>query len=1021
MKTKLHYVFSITMLLFAFSAVSQNSSWKKVEHFENSEKLSKFHLNKNEVHFFELDMSSFKKSTASTTLRSSKNKKETTTIVLPGINGKMQSFKIYEAPVFSPQLASKYPNIKSYVGVSTNNSQSRLRMSVSPQGIHTMISSTDKPTVFMQPLTKGSNKYVLYDKYGKDASINRLACKTLDEVNKSLNSKTEKTAKVNEGGANDQTLKKFRIAISTTSEYTAYHDDGNAGNGDAVADALAAINNTLSRVNEIFETDMAVTFELIDATQLIYTNATTDPYSDAGVGADVDNFNSPNGWSLQVQNTLTNVIGSAAYDIGHLFGATGGGGNAGCIGCVCQNPVNSSSHAKGSAYTSPSDAVPEGDSFDIDFVAHEIGHQMGANHTWAFDNSESGTGVNSEPGSGTTVMGYAGIEGANNVELSGDDYFHYHSIKQILDNLNSKSCQATEVISNNPPSANAGSNYNIPKGTAYVLRGTATDLDGGDNLTYCWEQIDSGVTNYQNFGPELTSGSTNRSLPPSSSPDRYIPKFSSVIAGNVTQTNPTLGSDWETVSTVARTLNWALTVRDRSPADATGGQTSYDTMQITVEDVTPFTVTNPISWVQGSTQTIQWEVGQTTNGTINCQNVNISLSTDSGLTFPISIASNTPNDGSFTYTVPSIPDTSSARLLIEAADNIFYDVSNFDFSISPNPEFFMVEETMEPLVCGETTAVFHFDYVQVNGFSENTTFSINGNPPGSSVVFSPANLSASGSVTMTISDLDGVLEANYPLVITGASTSVTKNKNITFPFFNGICSSAGNTQYNTSITQVQFNTFDNTSAKPSGYSNYKSISTDLNRDSSYDLTVNVNTDGSFTTATMAWIDWNQNCSFNDPGETYNLGNANNVTNGPTSASPFSITVPIDAVLGNTIMRISTKFDQSPSFCENGFDGEVEDYTLNVIATLDIENFGFENFVVYPNPNYGEFSIRLNSSTFREINVQVFDARGRYFYDKKFNHAGDFNEKISLPKAQAGMYFLNVSDGVRKSLKKIIIK
>lgn len=1168
MRTKLHYVFSITMLLFVFSGIAQNSSWKKVESLKNSEKLSKFHLKKNQVHLFELDMSSFKKNTASTTLRGSKNKKEHT-ITVPGINGQMQSFKIYEAPIFTPELASRYPNIKSYVGVSADNSGTRLRMSVSPQGIQTMISYINKPTVFMQPLTKGSNKYVLYDKGSKNTFADKFECKTLDKLNKTFNNKTSKTAKVNEGGANNQTLQKFRIAISTTSEYTAYHDDGNAGNGDAVADALAAINTTLSRVNEIFETDMAVTFELVDATQLIYTNAATDPYSDANVGTDDDNFNNTDGWGLQLQNTLTNTIGNAAYDIGHLFGATGGGGNAGCIGCVCENPTGGSSHGKGSAYTSPSNAIPEGDSFDIDFVAHEIGHQMGANHTWAFDSE--GTNVNSEPGSGTTVMAYAGIEGANNVELSGDDYFHYHSIKQILDNLSTKSCQTTEVISNNSPSADAGNNYTIPKGTAYVLKGSATDLDGADNLSYCWEQIDSGITNYLNFGPTLVSGSTNRSLPPSDSPDRYIPKFNSVIAGNTIQSNPTLGSDWETVSTVARTLNWALTVRDRSPVSSTGGQSSYDTMQITVEDVTPFTMTNPVSWAQGSIQTIEWEVGETTNGSINCQNVNIMLSTDGGLTFPTIIASNTTNDGSFTYTVPAISNTTTARLLIEAADNIFYDVSNFDFSISPTPDFFIVEETLDPLTCGESTATFHFDYVPANGFSENTVFSLSGNPAGSTVAFSPTNLNTSGSVTMTISNLDGASEANYPLIITGTSSSITKNKNVTFPFFNGLCSSVASTEYNTSTTLVQFNTINNSSAKPSGYSDYTSIVTSVNRDSSYDLTVNVNTDGDFTTATKVWIDWNQNCSFDDAGEEYNLGDATNVTNGVTTLSPLSITVPINAVPGNTTMRVSTKFkdDGLPTSCENGFDGEVEDYTLNISSTgleydasitlvqfntinqtsekpsdysdyssiitevnrdssydltvnvntegdfttatkvwIDwnqnsnfndpgevydlgnatnvsneatnnsplsisiptdgvlgntvmriatryignsggqepipsqngfdgevedytltilpteaIEESGFDNLIVYPNANNGKFNVKLNGSLSRDITIEVFDVRGQFIYENTLEGTGDFNESIDLNNVnvQSGMYILNVSDGVRKSAKKIIVK
>lgn len=1008
MKAKLHYVLSIAMFLSIFSIFAQNSSWKKIESIKDTKIVSKLNLDKAKVHVFELNRDLFKQSLSSVSLKSDKSSKHSTIISLPAENGKLESFRIYETSVFAPDLAAKFPDIKSYVGISSDNSGTKLRMSVSPQGVQTMISYLDKPSVFMQPVSKGSDNYILYSKKDKTKFADTFDCKTVDELNKTFN-KTSKTSKtlINEGGANNQTLQKFRIAISVTGEYTTYHDDGISGNGNAVADALAAINATLNRVNEIFETDMAITFQLVNAPQLIYTNASTDPYSPASTGAD-------GVWSTELQSTLTSVIGESAYDIGHLFGATGGGGSAGCIGCVCVNG------AKGSGFTSPSNGIPEGDTFDLDFVIHEIGHQMGANHTFAFDNE--GTGVNSEPGSGTTVMAYAGIEGANNVTLNSDPYFHYHSIKQILDNLVTKSCQTTQAITNSPPIANAGSDYTIPSGTAYVLKGSATDANSGDNLSYCWEQTDSGLVNYLNFGPDLTSGSMNRSLPPSGASNRYIPKFSSVLTGKTTQKNPTLGSDWETVSTVGRTLNWALTVRDRAPISSSGGQSSYDTMMITVENATPFTVSNPVSWAQGSNVPINWVVGQTNNGTINCQNVNIKLSTDGGLTFPTTIVANTPNDGNYTYTVPSIPNTSSARILIEAANNIFYDVSNFNFSISPNPDFFMVEEILDPIACGETTATFHFNYVVANGFSENTVFSATGNPSGSSVSFSPTSLSTSGNVTMTISNLAGVPLNDYPITITGTATTKTKNKIVNFPFYNGNCASIANTTYQTSTTSVQFNTINNISAKPSGYSNYTATTTNVNRNSAYNLTVKVNTDGNWTTTTRVWIDWNQNCSFNDPGEEYNLGDATNVSNGVTSNSPLSITVPLGANLGKTIMRVSTKYspDGIPTSCENGYDGEVEDYALNIIPTLAIEEFGFDNFIVFPNPNNGTFTIQLNDSLERFINVEIFDIRGRHIYKTTFPNAGDFRQELILKHVQSGIYLLNVSDGLKKSSRKIVI-
>lgn len=1146
MKAKLRYVFSIAMLLTAFSSLGQNSPWEKLTSVENSESLSKLEITKSKAHYFKIDRNTFEQKASKAILRTAKQQSNTI-ITIPGINGEQEHFELYETSVFSPELAAKYPNIKSYIGFSLDHHGARLRMSMSPDGIQTMISYLDQPNVFMQPVEKGSDTYVLYSKADRVGLANKFECKTADHLGHKIKNHSH-AHKINEGGANDQRLQKFRIAISVTGEYTSYH-------GGTTANALSAINATLTRVNEIFETDMAVTFELVaNNDDIIYTNAATDPYSNAGTGVD-------GAWSTELQSTLTSEIGESNYDIGHLFGATGGGGNAGCIGCVCID------NQKGRGFTSPLNGVPQGDLFDLDFVSHEIGHQMGANHTWAFESE--GTGVNAEPGSGTTIMAYAGITGANNVASNGSDYFHYYSIKQILENLDTKSCQTIEAITNNPPSANAGNNYNIPKSTPYVLRGSATDADGGDNLSYCWEQIDSGITNNLNFGPDLASGPMNRSLPPSSSPDRYIPRMSSVIAGNIEQTNPTLGSDWETVSNVGRTLNWALTVRDRSPSSASGGQSSYDTMSITVEDVTPFTVNNPVSWAQGSTQNIEWIVGETANATINCQNVNILLSTDGGASFSTTIATNTPNDGSFSYTVPAIADTNQARILIEAADNIFYDVSDFNFSISTDPDFFMVNETLTPIACGATQVTYTFDYVAANGFSETTTFSALGLPAGATASFSPENATTDTPVTLTIGNLGGIAQGDYTFTIRGTATSITKNNTIDFPFYNGICTSVANTTYNTSTTLVQLNTINNASGKPSGYSDFTSLSTNLNRNDSYNLIVNANTDGNWTTNTKVWIDWNQNCSFDDPGEEYNLGDATNTADGPTGSSPLSIIVPGDALLGSTVMRVTTKYkdDGLPTACEEGFDGEVEDYTvtileanttfeteinlvqfntinqisdktsnysdytfeitdvnrdstydltvnvsterdfttatkawidwnqngsftdpgeefdlgentnvsniattnsplsiqipldallgnttmrvatnyigntgnegpsptgnsvygetedytLNILPTAEIERSGFENVSIFPNPNNGEFTIKLNGSLSRGINVEVFDVLGANIYSKTFNGTGDFEETVRLYYPRSGMYFINISDGRKKTAHKIIAK
>lgn len=1016
MKTKLHFVLTITMFLFVFSAVAQERSFKKLIDLKPTKALNKLSLGKNNIHFFEFDLNVAKKHLARTRTRKA-DKTSNVQLTVPGFDGEMQTFTVYETAVFSKALADSYPNIRSYSGISTSHSGAKLRMSLSPQGIQTMITYPDKPTVFMQPIAKNTSQYVLYTRNKERQAASQFECKTAENLKGSLN-KTN-VLKTNEGGANNKTLQKFRIAISTTAEYTAYHNDGIAANGDAVADALAAINATLSRVNEVFETDMAITFELINAPELIYTDPENDPYSDSNSGANSLHSNSLEGWGLQLQNNLTHVIGNDAYDIGHLFGASGGGGNAGCIGCVCENDDadNPLDKNKGSAFTSPANGVPEGDIFDINFVIHEIGHQMGANHTWAFE--VEGANVNSEPGSGSTLMAYAGITDADDVQANSDDYFHYHSIRQILNNIALKSCQTTQAIVNEPPVANAGLDYHIPKGTAYVLKGTADDTNNGDVLTYCWEQIDSGLSNYLNFGPDLVTSPMNRSLPPSLSSIRYIPKFSSVVAGETTQSNPTLGSDWETASNVARDLNWALTVRDRVSSNAEGGQTSYDTMLITVEEVPPFTVNNPVFWSQGTTETITWEVGQTRNATINCQRVHIKLSTDGGLSFPITIASNTPNDGVFEYSVPNLPNTSQARFLVEAADNIFYDVTDTDFSISNEPNFFIQETSVSSVACGSNSITYSFDYMTSNGYSDPTEFSVIGLPAAVTAHFSSSRLSASGSFNVT---LQNVMTGDYTFTLV-ANSLISKSLSIDLTFNNGVCRSFGHTQFQTSTTLVSFNEINNISEKPSGYNNFTALKTSINRGETYDLSVHVNTDGDFTTNTKVWIDWNQNCSFEDVGEAYNLGDAYNSSNIATDNSSLGITIPDDALLGNTLMRVSTKYKNEglPLACETRFDGEVEDYALRVFPTKQIETFGFDNFKVFPNPNKGVFTVQLNSGLTRTIRILIYDFRGRVVYQKSFQDGGDFKEEITLDHVASGIYILNASDGLKTAIKKVVIK
>jgi subtilisin-like proprotein convertase family protein len=524
-----------------------------------------------------------------------------------------------------------------------------------------MVLRSDTTSEFIERFSDSQDIYELFDSNTRKKGDLPLSCSTADVLlNKQLVTKTVATT------ANNGVYKTLRLALACTGEYTTYFG--------GVTQALAAMNATLTRVNGIFNRDLALHLNLIaNNTVLLYTNAATDPYSPSSVGAN-------GAWNLELQNDLTAKIGNANYDIGHLFGASGGGGNAGCIGCVCQNPISSTDLAKGSGYTSPADGKPEGDTFDIDFVVHEMGHQLGANHT--FSHETEGTGVNVEPGGGSTIMAYAGVTDYN-VQSHSDDYFAYVSIAQIQNNLATKSCPITTVLSNKTPTSNAGADFVIPKGTAFVLKGSGSDPNG-DVLSYCWEENDSATSatgaNSITYSTK-TDGPLFRSLSPSISPIRYMPAQNKVLTNM-------LSSTWESVSDVARTLHFTLTIRDNA-ADGLA-QTNTDAMVVTVDATKgPFEVTSQntvnVSWKPLSLQTITWAVNNTSN-LPGSANINIKLSVDGGLTFSTMLKANTPNDGSELIIVPNGIKGKNCRILIEPTANIYYAINKEPFAIGYTTE-----------------------------------------------------------------------------------------------------------------------------------------------------------------------------------------------------------------------------------------------------------------------------------------------------------------------------------------------
>lgn len=646
----------LLFLMFIFGWINihaqTNVLWEKVNSVSAKKAES---LSSQDKLYYKLNESLLTQKIAASTTKSA-----TSEITIPNADGVLERFMVWESSNFDPELQAKYPEIRAYEGTGLDDKTAKIHFSVAPIGVQTMVLRTDKASEFIEQNPENKSEYVLFTSKYRDTSKSPLACMTKEEVNKDASAKTAKKI------SNTQSLKTLRLAISCTGEYAAFFGGTKAG-------ALAGMNATMTRVNGVFNRDLAVQLTLIaNNVDVIYTDAATDPYSDAATGIN-------NGvWNLEVQQTLTTVLGNSAYDIGHLFGRSGGGGDAGCIGCVCVDPASSTDkNAKGSAFTSPSDAIPQGDTFDIDFVAHEMGHQLGGTHTFSY--AVEGTGVNVEPGSGSTIMAYAGVTGDYDIQNNSDDYFAYASISQIQDNLATKTCPISTAIINNPPTINAGLDYTIPFNTPFILTGTGSDPEG-DSITYCWEQNDSATDATKGSNsiayPAKPDGPLFRSLPPTASSIRYMPSLSTVLQNRLTTT-------WESVSSVARDLHFSLTGRDN--AALVTPQTNTDNMIVTVSPtIGPFTVTSQntsdIGWQKGSFQNITWAVNNT-NTLSGSGSVNIKLSTDGGLTFPVVLASATPNDGSETITVPLDISATNCRILIEPTANIYYALNSNSFAV----------------------------------------------------------------------------------------------------------------------------------------------------------------------------------------------------------------------------------------------------------------------------------------------------------------------------------------------------
>ncbi len=698
---------------------------------------------------------------------------------LPMPDGTIKRFRVWESSIQEEALQAKFPDIRTYAGQGIDDPYSTIRFDYNPyDGFHAQILS---PTgrVYIDPYARNDmDHYISY--LHKDNFRNPFFHCEFVNNEESLRQELNGTAlasAVSAGSCRGTELSTYRLAVACTGEYAV------AVGGTTAALLHAKIVTSVNRVTGVYESEVSVRLILIANNNLIeFLSAGSDPFT---------GNNNANTLITESQTQINSLIGSANYDIGHTF-STGAGGLAG-LGVVCTNTQ------KARGVTGSSN--PVGDGYDIDYVAHEIGHQFGGNHTFNGSlGSCSGSNRNSstayEPGSGTTIQAYAGICSTDNTQPNSDPYFHSVSFDEISTYVSGGgSCKVAINTGNTLPSITAMNNNgaNIPINTPFTLSATATDADG-DAITYSWEEWDLGAQGAWNAGASSTTAPLFKSRIPKSTGSRTFPDIAVILAGYPANPATTMGGlRGEVLPTVARAMKFRLTVRDNRSGGGgvvTGGsgcQTGYTTgFQInTITGTGPFAVTAPNggeSYAASSSQNITWNTAGSDGASINCQFVKITLSVDGGNTYPVVMTSSTPNDGSDIITIPNNVST-TARIKIEAVGNIFFDISNSNFTITAATanSFDFTFPAQTNIACASaTTASVSLGTTVTGVYTTPINLTASGNPAGTTVSFSTNPLTPGSATTVTLNNVNTLSSGSYTVTVTGISGSLTKTRNLVF-------------------------------------------------------------------------------------------------------------------------------------------------------------------------------------------------------------------------------------------------
>lgn len=942
-------------------------------------------------------------------------------ISLPTAEGKIEKFAVYSNPVMAKSITEKY-QLGSYVGVGIDDPSKYVRFSTSPTDMESMIIK-DGIFQFIEPISTDKQTYGVFYKSKGEAGIHGFECGTdehdLKDIDKLVENGKKQLSNIGITSRPTNTrYRTFRMAIAATGEYTQFHGGTQAG-------ALTAINNTMTRINGVFEKDFGAHFNVQDLPGIIYTDAATDFYTPPVVQADPS-------LNTQLQQTLTAQVGNANYDIGHVFHRNVGSrnGNAGGIGIVCSNPANNTSLAKGSAFSMSPD--PIGEVFDL-MAAHEMGHQLGANHT--FSMRTEGSGANVEPWGGTTIMGYPGIT-QDNIQANMDGYFHYKSISQVLNNLESKpACgNSVAIVMNTAPAITPLTAHTIPKGTAYYLDAIAVDAEN-DPFNYTWEQYNSvgdrnSISGDSGWGFNA-EGALARSLPGTANGRRYFPKLESVLNGVLTDKQA-----WETVSYIPRQLNYAVTVRDQN---AQRPMTSTSETTVTVGNDGPFKFngfTASSVLYNNAVNTIYWDAANTNNAPYNVASVKIDYTTN-GTTWTDLVAS-TPNTGSYSAQMPANL-TGTVKLRMSAVGNIFYAVSPA-ITIGAAPTSSVASPAgvaaLDKEIFKTTTRVA---WNQVPG----ATYSINYRKIGTA---NWTNVTSNAS-SVVLSNLED--ETNYEVQVAAVVNTVPgafsnnytfKTKGLRTGIDYCLMTTGGNGgNFNSGLVKLTLSNLNYVYSGLDVYKTYLDFSEDaakvvnLTKGTQYTATFRNLAGGNYNDWLEIWIDYNRNGVFEDSEKVASDGDTPfflAAANAYLRDGSVTFTVPATAYSGDKTLRMrvaSTFFNAANSPCGSPTvpvtgggvvsSGSFRDFTVritenNALAVKEMANVKSE-IEIYPNPADTFVDVKNLKG---KADYKIYSAEGRLVQSGRLD-----GQRINVASLVKGMYIITITTDSKTFNTKLIKK